>query len=727
MTPRFFAMFVAVLALGMTLTACGPNSSHAPTPPVASKPPNILFILTDDVGIDQFRAFGYGGPEALNPAMPSIDRIAEAGVRFHNAWTMPACSVGRSVIFTGRFPMRTELYGALGPSDLANSMVSPWETTVPKLLKQRGYESALFGKFHLGIQGNSPYQLAMPHSLGWDYYAGWLDETGDPATIDTTAGGVAPQGTYACGYVPGDGFPGGADWGACYAGDGSCQDMDGPFGDVNPPGRRCRDEGGIFDPLQACNPAGVPDYIDFETQSAHFVSPLVINRPDGSVEAVPLKDPRARTYRGTLPVDEALAWINSRPKDKPWMATVSFATVHTPLQPPPRALLPADEAPLNGIDCNDTQQYLPLSKQMIEAMDAEIGRLLVGTGLARRWPDGSLDYRPESSDTVIVFVNDNGSLGYTTLPPFDGSRSKGTPYQSGVWTPLFVAGPLVTDPGRSVPHMVNTADLYQLFAEIAEIDIEQGVTRTLDAEPLMPYLVDPQQDGLRPWNFTQFGLNLQADGAINGPCQMASTCSHIPVTKGVCEDNGGTWYGKGAEASLGLPTADGFQYCCQVQAWVVSQGEAAHTIEPQSGVAIRNERYKLVRNDTRQYTGSTSTDPNLACVDTQSDEFYAIDEAVPIPRIDKEGTAIPASAFTPEQRANYEALSAQIESILASQPACPGDGNGDRQVDDQDLADYGMMAALSGGASSWYDIDLDGYTNEQDLAIVRRHLGQRCP
>ncbi len=720
-------MIVAALSVVTTLTACGPNSSHAPAEPPAPNPPNILFILTDDVGIDQFRAFGYGGPEALNPAMPSIDRIAEAGVRFHNAWTMPACSVGRSVIFTGRFPLRTELYGALGPDDLANSMVSPWETTVPKLLKERGYESAIFGKFHLGLQGNSPYRLAMPHSLGWDYFSGWLDETGDPSSIDTTAGGVAPEGTYACGYVPGDGFPGGADWGACYAGDGSCKAMESPFGHVNPPGRRCRDEGGIFDPGQACNPAGVPDYIDFETLSAHFVSPLVINRPDGSVEEVPHTDPRARTYRGTLPVDEAIAWINARPKDRPWMATISFATVHTPLQPPPRSLLPADAVPLNGIDCNDTQQYLPLSKQMIEAMDAEIGRLLVSTGLAQRRADGALDYRPEASDTVIVFVNDNGSLGYTTLPPFDGSRSKGTPYQSGVWTPLFVAGPLVTEPGRSVTHMVNTADLFRLFAEIADIDVEQAVTRTLDAEPLMPYLVDPQQEGLRPWNFTQFGLNRQADGAINGPCQMASTCSHIPVTKGVCEDNGGTWYGQGADASLGLPSAEGFKYCCQVQAWVVSQGGAANSIQPQSGVAIRDERYKLVRNDTRQYTGSTSTDPDLACVDTQSDEFYAINEAVPIPQIDRDGTQIPASAFTPEQRASYEALSAQLETILASQPACPGDGNGDGKVDDQDLADYRVMAALARGASSWYDLDLDGYTNDQDLAIVWDHLGQRCP
>ena len=89
--------------------------------------------------------------------------------------------------------MRTNVFAALGPNDLANSMVGPFEMTAPKLLKERDYQSALFGKFHLGLQGNSPFGYAMPRSLGWDYFFGWLDESGDPSSIDTTAGGVGPS------------------------------------------------------------------------------------------------------------------------------------------------------------------------------------------------------------------------------------------------------------------------------------------------------------------------------------------------------------------------------------------------------------------------------------------------------------------------------------------------------------------------------------------------------
>ena len=119
--------------------------------------------------------------------------------------------------------MRTNVLGALGPNDLANSMVSPYEMTAPKLLASEGYESALFGKFHLGLQGNNPAGYAMPHDLGWNFFAGWLDETGDPSSIDITAGGVARPGTsYSCGFVPGA-AAGGADAGACYMPNGTCQ------------------------------------------------------------------------------------------------------------------------------------------------------------------------------------------------------------------------------------------------------------------------------------------------------------------------------------------------------------------------------------------------------------------------------------------------------------------------------------------------------------------------
>ena len=144
-------------------------------------------------------------------------------------------------------------------------MVNPNETTLPNLLKQRGYKSALFGKFHLGIQSNDPYGYGDgSRALGFDYFDGWLDATGDPSSIDQTAGGVSPAGTWSCGFVR-DAAHGGADSGACYAGDGTCT----VISEIRSRGAGpCLPwtRGGIFDPDQACADP-VPGYINFATLS----------------------------------------------------------------------------------------------------------------------------------------------------------------------------------------------------------------------------------------------------------------------------------------------------------------------------------------------------------------------------------------------------------------------------------------------------------------------------
>jgi len=695
-----------------------PGASRLPRLASQPQPPNILFVIMDDVGIDQMRVFGYGG--ATPPSTPTIETLAGAGVRFHNTWSMPACSTSRAAIFNGRFPFRTNVLGALGPDDLANSMVSPYEMTTPKLLAQRGYESALFGKFHLGLQGNNPAGYAMVHDLGWSYFAGWLDETGDPSSTDTTAGGVADPGTYSCGFVP-SAAAGGADFGACRMADGSCSDL--VTQDGVPPGRLCIERGGLLVPDASCADAP-PAGLDFTTLSSHYVSPLVYNFPDGSVERVPPTDPRARTFRATLAVDEAIDWINQRPSGRPWMATVSFASDHTPLVQPPVDPSVAGNVESSDLDCGDAGAQRTISNLMIESIDVELGRLLVATGLARRGPGGELIYQPERSDVMVVVVGDNGSLGTTVKSPFDILRSKGTAYQTGVWVPLVVAGPLVASPGRRVTDMVNVTDLYALFGEVAGIeDVRRQVPRPIDALPMLPYLRDPEQQSVREWNFAQIGPNLQANGGLNAPCVIGVSCTQIPVTKGVCEDNLGVWYGEGSEVA-GVPE-DGFRYCCEVSAFLEAEGctEPDCTlplISPLEAVGIRNRTYKIVQNSWPAFVSQAEP-----CVDTTTTEFYEIDEAIPLPKLDDAGKELPLDALTPVQQQNYDALSAQLAALLASEPECPGDGNIDLVVDQRDLDDW-RFYEQSTGLSSVYDLDIDGLTNAADEDIILQNLGRDC-
>src|SRR5579871_3295870 len=143
MVQRLWRRWIVQLGLLTLLILGGGGDSRSAEPAVAaSSAPNIVLIVMDDIGIDQWKLFGYGGGTAA--ALPNITTIAKGGVRFRNMWAMPACSNARAALFTGRYPFRTQVYTALGTSDLSNSMVNPNETTLPTLLKQRGYKSALF-------------------------------------------------------------------------------------------------------------------------------------------------------------------------------------------------------------------------------------------------------------------------------------------------------------------------------------------------------------------------------------------------------------------------------------------------------------------------------------------------------------------------------------------------------------------------------------------------------
>ena len=702
-------------------------------------PPNIIFIIMDDVGVDQMTSFGYGGGTAA--PMPNMNEIASKGIRFRNNWSSPACSPSRAMFFEGRYPARTNVFNAIGNSDLANSMVSPYEITTPKLLKKRNYQSGLFGKFHIGLPENNPYSFAMVSSLGWDYFYGFSDDTGDPQSIDITAGGAGGVNgngkVYTCGFVPGENHIGGADSGACYSVDNSCKNMT-TVSQLNPPGRICRDNGGVFVPNQSCT-SPVPSNINFSLFNGHYVSPLIIDNK-GIVTQVPLTDIRARSYRSSGPVDEAIDWIKkTSATNKPWMATISFPADHTPLEQPPYNLLSPNSQSIdtNGYDCTNSDNQATLSNQMIEAMDTEIGRLLIKTGLATSNSDGSLNYQPEKTNTMVVIVGDNGTLGTVVKTPFDGSRSKGTSYQGGVWTPLIISGPLVNNPDRDVEHMTNITDIYQLFGEIASIDVPKSVPWHIDSVAMLPYLTNPNQSSIRNYNFTQFDQNIQTNGSINGPCittnPAGTSCTNMPPTKGVCNDNGGVWWGEGATDNddPNNPGPVPLTSCCEVAIWNHDHGGLIPNINSQANLAIRNVNYKNVRTYTKAYDSKTN-----ACIDKQTNEFYKINQATPTPLLDSSGSDLLINgidAMNSEQKLNYSALNNKLSALLNNITQCDGDGNLDGVVDKKDIegwekfnAKTGKTTPNGGGLSSWYDFDLNGVTDNADYQIILNNLGKHC-
>ncbi|MEO8302867.1 MAG: sulfatase-like hydrolase/transferase [Betaproteobacteria bacterium] len=709
----------------------------ASTAPAAApaNPPNILLFILDDVGIDQMSAFGYGG--ATPPRTPNIEAIANAGVRFRNFWTMPECSPSRALLFEGRYPLRTNVYDAILSVDLANSQVSPYETTTPKVLRQAGYASGLFGKFHLTgsdvnqtATNNNPLGFTAVHQLGWDDFAGWQD--GAPHPIDTTAGGIAPQNTHACGFVPNttESPANGADAGACYFVNGSCSPVSRtPLSPT--PGRTCLERGGIFNPGAACA-SPVPATVDFTLENGYYVGELVVNRPDGTYTVSPPEDPSGagRGYRTILESDRAIGWINAKAAAAPWMATVSFSSAHTPYQQAPTSLLPAASLPTGSFDCLVLADQRVLSNQMIEAMDAEIGRVLVQTGVATRNGDGTLAYDPRSTDTMIVILGDNGTYAPVVKFPFNPERAKATVYQTGVWTPLIVAGPLVEAPGRTVSAMVNVADVFQLFGEMAGIDVHAvgPKSRPLDSVAMLPYLTNPDQRSLRRTNFTQTQPNLKPAGYVVPPCVVAGvdTCVQLFPSQSLCGSEGGVWWGTGddgtAPVGAGAPQPD----CCSVNRFRVTSGAATYSVLPDWQMAMRDDQYKLVRSATTDFDASTS-----ACATTESREFYAINEK-PLPMLrldDATGNLLGRHRRldSNERRALFW-LTRELNQLLASEVACPGDGNRDGVVDQTDLDQFKYWANTTNSMSSWYDFNLDGLTNQNDVPFITNgRFPRTCP
>jgi arylsulfatase A-like enzyme len=588
--------------------------------------PNILFVIMDDVGIDQLRSFGYGG--LTPPRTPVLDIVAHEGIRFRNVWAMPECSPSRAMFFEGRYPLRTNIFTAILTTDLANSQVSPYEATTPKILKKAAYTSALFGKFHLAGPTNNPYGAGTPNSLGFDHFDGFLE--GAPHPIDTTAGGVRttggqgtalPTGPYSCGFVPSrqDDPKVGSDVGACYFSDPhSCKMM--TASPTEPaPGRACLEQGGIFVPVELggdrCRQVP-PRRINFELANGYYVFNLVTNDlKTGEVREYDLKNRRARTYSPTETTSAAVKWIKSQPANRPWMATVSYASIHSPYQQAPQSLTPGEQD-LSGVHCTGGSigETRTLSNQMLEAMDTEIGRLLVRTRIATRRVDGTLDYDPSASNTMVIIIGDNGTYAPSVKAPFDLTHAKGFVNQTGVWVPLIVSGPLVNTPDRDVQQMVNVADLFQLFGEIAGLDVRKLVpsSHILDSVSMLPYLTNPSQPSLRAYNFTQTGINISAHNARPGPCvitlpaqgpSLVSTCVQLFPQPGLCAQEGGVWYGP-------VNGEGGYSSCCALQNATHMQFD----ILPLSQAAVRNDKFKLIQvtnENCSSSSGDTTTELQL--------------------------------------------------------------------------------------------------------------------
>jgi hypothetical protein len=96
-------------------------------------------------------------------------------------------------------------------------------------------------------------------------------------------------------------------------------------------------------------------------------------------------------------------------------------------------------------------------------------------------------------------------------------------------------------------------------------------------------------------------------------------------------------------------------------------------------------------------------------------------------RFSNSGTRAPLAtqSLNARQQNNLALLQAELNTVVASQPSCPGDGNGDGVVDALDLSTQAAVQVRRGGSST-YDFNIDGFTNDLDRDIINANLGP-CP
>src|SRR4051794_40883478 len=154
-------LFLAASAAS-TFFAVGIAPVHAQAP--SAKKPNIIVIMGDDIGWFNLGSYNQG---VMLDTTPNLDKLAADGMRFTDYYAEASCTAGRANFITGELPIRT----GLTTVGQAGSLIGlPAQApTIATALKALGYQTAQFGKNHLG-----DHNSALPCVHGFDEYFGYL-------------------------------------------------------------------------------------------------------------------------------------------------------------------------------------------------------------------------------------------------------------------------------------------------------------------------------------------------------------------------------------------------------------------------------------------------------------------------------------------------------------------------------------------------------------------------
>lgn len=399
-----------------TLLAWLPATAPAAAAGGAQRP-NILLIISDDIGMDastgmypglidamlqQYGPKGHDHPQYRDidgrPAStPNLNALAQAGMRFTQAWANPFCSPTRTSLLTGLYPVKT------GVLDYTHHLTQNHHSFVRDLKDKAGYRTAIFGKWH--IAGLDQYPGMKPKEAGFDLFRGNLH------------GGVD---TY---------------WEWNY----QIQDADSPPDQWRQEPAPTRSLPGIA-PTTYAPVVKTADAIAWITEQEQ-------------------RDPDRPWF---VWLAHNLAHITGNQRPNP-MAVPNADTLDAPSRREMEACGGTFGTAIVG-RCTDKA----LMRAMTNSMDTLIGHVLQVVD--------RLD-----PQTYVIYVGDNGTWMFGANREFIDNlyitrvnRSKGTAYQSGVHVPLVIRGPGIRAGSRSdVP--THSVDLFSTILQLAGLPVPARV------------------------------------------------------------------------------------------------------------------------------------------------------------------------------------------------------------------------------------------------------------
>ena len=402
--------YLVLISLTLVFNGCKTETN------TAKKQPNIVFILADDLGLNDLSNEGSTYYES-----PNIDKISRMGMKFNRGYAAcQVCSPSRASILSGKYTTKHGITTWIGapsgkqwrklnrhdshlPPEYAH-VLSTSEYTLAEAFRDNGYETFFAGKWHLGDKGSWPEDHGFNTNIG-GYHAG------------------SPRGGYFSPY-------------------NNPKLTDGPAGE------------------------SLPVRLGMET--AQFIEAN---------------------------------------KDKPFLAYLSFYSVHGPIQTnsklwnkyrnkalstglaEKRFIFDRKLAVRQVQDC-------PVYAGLIESMDDAVGIVL-----------DKLDQLGLSENTIICFTSDNGGVSSgddfsTACLPLRGG--KGRQWEGGLREPFYIYAPKITKPESKCDIAVSGIDWYPTLAELAGIEIPKE--QDVDGLSLVP-LLKGKTIAKRPlyWHYPHYG------------------------------------------------------------------------------------------------------------------------------------------------------------------------------------------------------------------------------